>query len=173
MVRLLVLLIAIVLVLCAVIGMLWPWRKKTTEVKRMPRNMTGDEIRQRELELRDELDRAPFGEELARSVWNVLLTCAVDEGLVSNFHRDFCGQGLIRTAEGVKLCDLQDGGYLTGSPIAEWRTEAAFVAFFARQSDFTCSGWDAGEPVFASDDEWYRNNQRLTRERLEQLVKGT
>src|SRR5262245_38483769 len=86
-------------------------------------------VRANALALRDRLDHAPFGEALMRDVWQGLQGCAVDEGLVHSFHRDFCGHGLIRTADGVKLCDIQDGGYLTGTPIAAWQTEAAFVAF--------------------------------------------
>ena len=46
----------------------------------------------------------------------------------------------------------------------------AFVAFFARQSDFSMSGWDPGEPIFFSDDDWYRNNQRLTRAVMERYL---
>ncbi len=90
--------------------------------------------------------------------------------MIYDRHRDFCGQGLIRTSDGVMLCDVQDGGYLLGSPIAAWSSEAAFVGFFAEQSDFSCSGWDKASPVFASDDEWYRNNQRLTRAVLERFL---
>ena len=133
--------------------------------------MSGEEIvRANARRLRDELSHTLFGEVLARDVWRALMACPVGEGVVHSFHRDFCGQGLIRTEDGVKLCDIQDGGYSTGEPIAAWRTEAAFVAFFARQSDYTCSGWDATEPVFATDDEWYRNNQRLTRDLLQQFA---
>ena len=68
------------------------------------------------------------------------------------------------------LCDVQDGGAYFGQPIAEWKSEEDFVAFFASQSDFSMSGWDAGEPVFFTDDDWYRNNQRLTRAVLERYL---
>ena len=46
----------------------------------------------------------------------------------------------------------------------------SFVAFFARQSDYSCSGWDEGEPMFFTTDSWYRNNQRLTRAVLERYL---
>jgi hypothetical protein len=72
----------------------------------------------------------------------------------------------------VKLCDVQDGGHSCGEPIAQWYSEAEFVAFFARQSDYSCSGWDESEPVFFSDDSWYRNNQRLTRAVLRRFLKS-
>lgn len=128
---------------------------------------SGEErVRAHGLALRDRLSRTLFGPALSQAVWRRLMACPVGEGLVGEFHRDFCGHGLIRTPDGVKLCDIHDGGCGTGEPIANWDSEATFVAFFAAQSDFSCSGWDASEPVFATADEWYRNNQRLTREKL-------
>jgi hypothetical protein len=51
--------------------------------------------------------------------------------------------------------------------IAEWSDEATFVAFLARQSDWTCSGMEPAEPVFFTEDEWDRCNQRLMRQHLE------
>jgi hypothetical protein len=124
------------------------------------------------LVLRDELDSAQFGPVLAGRVWDRLMTCKVGEGLIHEFHRDFCGHGLIRTREGVKLCDIQDG-HDPGDAIAEWRSREDFVAFFAEQSDYSCSGWDERAPVFFSSDEWYRNNQRLTREKLLRFLGAT
>jgi len=135
--------------------------------------MSGEErVRAYGFVLRDALSRTLFGPALAQAVWRRLMACAVGGGLVGEFHRDFCGHGLIRTRDGVKLCDVHDGGHGTGEAIAHWTSEEAFVAFFATQSDFSCSGWDTSEPVFASDDEWYRNNQRLTREKLLAFVEG-
>ena len=163
----------IVLVLGLLGAVLWHVARRpvNAQERNMPATIGEDAIRARALALRDQLDRVPFGEDLARDVWGALMARPVGEGLVHSFHRDFCGQGLIRTVEGVKLCDIQDGGYLTGPPIAAWQSEEPFITFFARQTDFTCSGWDAAEPVFASDDEWYRGNQRLTRELLERFVR--
>jgi hypothetical protein len=121
------------------------------------------------LVLRDKLDRALFGPVLAEQVWDRLMTCPVGEGLIHEFHRDFCGHGLIRTQAGVKLCDILDG-YHPGEAIAEWRSRDEFVAFFAEQSDYSCSGWDEASPVFFTSDEWHRNNQRLTRKKLLRFV---
>lgn len=121
------------------------------------------------LVLRDRLDRAMFGSALAERVWRRLMACPVGEGLIHEFHRDFCGQGLIRTEQGVKLCDIQDGGH-PGEAIAEWHSREEFIAFFAEQSDYSCSGWDETSPVFFTSDDWYRNNQRLTREKLLRFV---
>ena len=135
--------------------------------------LSGEErVRAYGLVLRDRLSLSAFGPALAQAVWRRLMACPFGEGLVGEFHRDFCGHGLIRTADGVKLCDIHDGGYNTGEPIASWGSEESFVAFFAEQSDFSCSGWDASESVFATDDEWYRNNQRLTREKLQAFADG-
>jgi hypothetical protein len=59
-----------------------------------------------------------------------------------------------------------------GPPIAAFTDEAAFTAFLSRQSDFTCSGWDPGEPAFFTADAWARNNQRLTRAKLYRFLDG-
>lgn len=115
---------------------------------------------------RDHLDRAPFGEALARGTWRALMRCPPDDGLIHAAHRDYCGHGLLRTAQGAKLCGIEDG-CLARATIAEWTDEAAFVAFFARQSDWTCSGMEPAEPVFFTEDPWDRCNQRLLRRHLE------
>lgn len=128
-----------------------------------------DSARAYALVLRDRLDRVLFGPVLAGQVWDRLMTCKVGEGLIHEFHRDFCGHGLIRTEEGVKLCDIDDGWH-PGEAIAEWRSRDEFVAFFAEQSDYSCSGWDETSPVFFTEDEWHRNNQRLTRDKLLRFV---
>jgi hypothetical protein len=133
----------------------------------------GDEASRRAyaLQLRDRLDHALFGPVLAAEVWDRLMQHPVDRGLIHEFHRDFCGHGLIRTEAGIKLCDILDG-YHGGQAIAEWASKEEFVAFFAEQSDFSCSGWDETSPVFATHDEWHRNNQRLTREKLRRFLSG-
>jgi hypothetical protein len=117
------------------------------------------------------LDRTPFGEALARALWHRLQRCAVDEGLIHAHHRDHCGHGLLRTATGVKLCGIEDGVF-GGPAIAEWHDEDAFVAVFARQSDWTCSGMEPAEPVFLATSEWDRCNQRLMRRHLEAFLAG-
>lgn len=121
------------------------------------------------LVLRDKLDRALFGPVLAGQVWDRVMTRRVGEGLIHEFHRDYCGHGLIRTEDGIKLCDILDGHH-PGEAIAEWRSREDFVAFFAEQSDYSCSGWDETSPVFFTDDEWHRNNQRLTRTKLLRFI---
>jgi len=124
-------------------------------------NATEEEMDRRHAELRDRLSRKALGAELARRLWERLQKAGIGEGLIHQFHRDFCGHGLIRTEDGVILCDILDGSY-PGPPIATWATAEEFVEFLARQSDFSMSGWDPAEPVFFTEDHWYRNNQRLT-----------
>ncbi len=131
-----------------------------------------EEMARRAAGLRDRLSREPFGEARARALWRRLMSINDGEGLIAEFHRDYCGQGLIRRGDGVVLCDIFDGGGATGDVIAAWREEADFVAFFARQSDFSCSGWDIGEPVFFTEDAWYRNNQRLTARSIDRFAGG-
>lgn len=122
------------------------------------------------IELRDQLDRAPFGAELAHAVWQAVMRCPPNEGAILQFHRDYCGHGLIRTSAGIMLAEVQDGGMYFGPPILEWTDAADFVVFLARQSDYSCSGWDPAEPAFCTDDDWARNNQRLTRAGLERFL---
>lgn len=126
-------------------------------------------VRAYALVLRDKLDRALFGPVLAGQVWDRVTAHPVGEGLIHEFHRDYCGHGLIHTEAGIKLCEILDGHH-PGEAIAEWRSRASFVAFFAEQSDYACSGWDETSPVFFTDDEWHRNNQRLTRAKLLRFV---
>lgn len=135
-----------------------------------PRNATPEEIGRYARQLRDQLDRRPFGEALARDIWRKLMRTEVNEGVICERHRDFCGQGLIRTTSGVKLCDVHDAGQHYGETITQWVDEEAFVAFLAKQSDYSCSGWDKSEATFFTTDSWYRNNQRLTRAVLERFL---
>lgn len=136
----------------------------------LPSRQAGEEaVRAYALVLRDKLDRALFGPVLAGQVWDRVMTGPVGEGLIHEFHRDYCGHGLIRTDAGIKLCEILDGHH-PGEALAEWRSREDFVAFFAEQSDFSCSGWDETSPVFFTSDEWHRNNQRLTRKKLLRFV---
>lgn len=165
------------LALFVILLMLWVGIASTVRNRRralpMPdENRSEEDMRQVQEALRDALDRKPLGIALAQRVWDRLQAEEPGRGVIREHHRDFCGQGLIRTDDGVMLCDVYDGGYDFGKPIAEWKSHAAFVAFLSGQSDFTMSGWDPDEPVFFTQDEWYRNNQRLTRAVLERYLAG-
>ncbi len=133
---------------------------------------TPEDMDRRARELRDRLSHEPFGEARAAALWRRLASAKDGDGMILEFHRDFCGHGLIRKGGGIVLCDVFDGGCNTGDAIANWEREDEFVTFFARQSDFSCSGWDEGEPVFHSGDSWYRNNQRLTRAAIDRFLGG-
>ncbi|MBW6421182.1 hypothetical protein KX729_06980 [Rhizobium sp. XQZ8] len=155
-------------IIVAIVGRLswsiWKQRRNRNKPEWPPYpvvDATDEEMDRRHAELRDGLSRKALGAERARRLWHKLAEAEIGEGLIHQSHRDFCGHGLIRTQDGVILCDIQDGSY-PGTPIATWTTEAEFIDFFSRQSDFSMSGWDLGEPVFFTDDGWYRNNQRLT-----------
>jgi hypothetical protein len=135
-------------------------------------NASEEEMQRRHLECRDRLSLTPFGSRVARDLYQKLMACKPGSGLIHEFHRDYCGHGLIRTGASVTLREVQDGGHSVGEPIASWSSEADFVAFFSRQSDFTCSGWEPREPVFFTEDEWARNNQRLTSDIIGTFIKG-
>ena len=161
--------------LAIIVFVLWIAIRANIEARRNPHRVesttrTEAERRRIALSLRDALSRKPLGATLAEQLWRKLANEAPGNGVIYDYHRDFCGQGLIRTDDGVMLADVQDGGAYFGSPIAAWKTEEDFVAFLARQSDFSMSGWDAGEPAFFTEDDWYRNNQRLTRTVLERYL---
>ncbi|MCV9960996.1 hypothetical protein OIU34_03705 [Pararhizobium sp. BT-229] len=131
-----------------------------------------EEMQRRHFECRHRLSHATFGTQVARDLYRKLMTCEPGSGLIYEFHRDYCGHGLIRTGNAITLREIYDGGHTVGDPILSWDNEADFVAFFARQSDFTCSGWDPGEPVFFTDDSWAQNNQRLTSDVIRKFIKG-
>ena len=164
------------LIALAVIAyVLWIALRTNAETRGNPQSIDNstrsEEERRRVAEsLRDRLSRTPLGAALAEHLWNRLMQEAPGKGVIYDHHRDFCGQGLIRTTDGIMLADVQDGGVYFSPAIAEWMDEETFVAFFARQSDFSMSGWDAGEPIFFSEDDWYRNNQRLTRAVMERYL---
>lgn len=163
------------LALVVIAYVLWIAMRANAGARRNPERIESstrsEEERRRVMEaLRDRLSRAPLGTAFAERLWHRLMTEMPGSGVIYDHHRDFCGQGLIRTPEGVMLADVQDGGCYFGPALAEWATERDFVAFFARQSDFSMSGWDAGEPVFFTEDDWYRNNQRLTRAVMERYL---
>ncbi|WEZ83097.1 hypothetical protein P6U16_19750 [Rhizobium sp. 32-5/1] len=148
-----------------------PSKGLPAEERQIP-DMTDDGPSPRSIMLRNQLSTLPYGDELARRLWLRLMAQKPRDGLVHEFHKEFCGHGLIHMGNGVMLADIYDGGHSTGEPIARWTSEAEFVAFFSRQSDFSCSGWDENEPVFFTSDDWYRNNQRLTRSAIDRFLNG-
>lgn len=169
-------LIGLILMVWVLGAVLWSMRagKRQSQTKWPPYpviNASEEEMQRRHLECRDRLSHTAYGVAAARSLWQKLMTCEPGTGLIHEFHRDYCGHGLIRTGNTITLREIYDG-YSTGDPMAEWQTQADFVAFFSRQSDFSCSGFDPREPVFFTDDRWSQNNQRLTWEVIRKFVDG-
>jgi hypothetical protein len=163
------------LALAVIAYVLWIALRANAEARRNPQDTestarTEEERHRIAVSLRDRLSREPLGTPLAERLWHRLEKETPNGGVIYDRHRDFCGQGLIRTPDGVMLADVQDGGSYFGPAIADWTAKEDFVAFFARQSDFSMSGWDAGEPVFFTEDDWYRDNQRLTRAVMERYL---
>lgn len=108
-------------------------------------------------------DRTLYGERLANAVAD-----ALDRGVaIAHGHRDYCGMGLVRRAEGYVHAPVFDGEVLDGDVQdgETFATRAAFVAWLAAQSDESLSGRDAP----ASFD---YDNQRITRARLIEAIGG-
>ena len=120
------------------------------------------------------LGRKPFGENLAESLAAMLCYKAAnrrypDDGIY-NHHRDYCGHGLMFFDEAFHLIEVQDGRPRESKILASWRDGAEFVAFWARQSDYSCSGADPDAGPLYSPQRSNRNNQRITRQRIEAFV---
>ena len=76
-------------------------------------------------------------------------------------HRDYCGTGLTWYTGNFLYGHVYDG--LVGSPaIKEFKNEREFVTWLGEQTDESLSG--------ADEDQFYRNNQRLTVNRLFEFV---
>ncbi len=115
-------------------------------------------------------DPTPFGEALARRLWRAVRRA--EYGLIPHGHRDYCGHGLVACGDGIGLYRIQDGWTAGQPPFAQWDTEQAFVAFWARQSNNSVNGHDPAEPVFFTEDDWDRGNQRLIRQVLERCLEA-
>jgi hypothetical protein len=113
----------------------------------------------------------PYGQELAAAVAERLLAGRV----LAHSHREYGGVGL-QLLEGVfVLSEVFDGQLLTPTQAAQARQQGQVVEFqtFAGRDEFVA--WLSGQ----SDDalsgreharEWLRDNQRLTRSRLQAFV---
>ena len=106
------------------------------------------------------LNREPFGEDLATRVAKRLETQNLNYS-----HQFYCGHGLFLHDNVFELWELQEGypDERAGSKkIMEWRTQKTFVAWLAKQSDYSLSGADPDHEMF-EETEFMRNNQRITR----------
>ncbi|WP_424812084.1 hypothetical protein [Roseococcus sp. YIM B11640] len=115
-------------------------------------------------------DRSPFGEAFAERMWEHVRRNRYEDGILPEGHRDYCGHGLVKQGRGVALCTVYDGMPRIEAPLASWDDEGEFVAFWSRQSNWSVNGFDRNEPLFFTEDEWARANQRLTREAILRVI---
>lgn len=113
-------------------------------------------------------ENIPFGEALAGAVWDKLRRSKDGWGIAYG-HPYYCGHGLVRKKADVALVIVEDGR--AAKTLKAWSKKADFVDFWAPLTDFVCGGADPANALFYTADDWERNNQRMTRERLEEFVK--
>jgi len=110
-------------------------------------------------ELIENLSREKYGVDLARLVAGYLR----NHRSICNQHRDYCGVGLFFHDTGnFTISYVMDG--FCDTTIHDFQNEDAFIEWLSVQSDYTMSGVD--------DDlgDFYLNNQRITREKLESYI---
>jgi len=116
---------------------------------------------QQELERRRQLprDTTPYGPALAGQVADALR--------VGHFlgygHRDYCGFGLEYAAGEYRYGAIWEGGL---EPHQTFASRESFVGWLARQSDAALAQLDKPDP-------WLWDNQVLTRQRLQEFVRGS
>lgn len=110
-------------------------------------------------EIIESLSREEYGVDLARRVAGYLR----NNRSISNEHRDYCGVGLFFHNTGnFTVSYVMDG--FCDTTIRDFQNEDAFVEWLSVQSDYTMSG------VNDNLDDFYLNNQRITREKLEGYI---
>lgn len=115
------------------------------------------------------LSREKFGTDLSSLVAEKLQSDDGERGLW-NVHRDYCGHGLIYRDSQIRLITVQDGHATEGKLLKAWDNADAFVAWLARQSDYSMSGADESEADLLPSSSSNLNNQRITRVRLRDYV---
>jgi hypothetical protein len=116
-----------------------------------------------ECDLPVEIDKRPFGRELAERVADYLQRWQE----IAYSHAYYCGMGLFHDDGEFAYADVSDSG------VGVWRgvfqvfpDREAFVAWLARQSDDSLFGHEEADP-------FYRGNQRISRQRLEGHLDGS
>lgn len=104
-------------------------------------------------------DKGVYGADLAGRVADHL----VNVGSIRYAHKEYCGMGLGYQNGKFVYAEVNDGSLEEDCPAASFTHREAFVTWLAAQSDETLSGRE-------KDDGWYPNNQRITRERLENCL---
>ncbi len=98
----------------------------------------------------------PFGRQLAEQV-----AAALEHGALCYSHRDYCGMGLEKNANGNYVYAAVWDGWL--QPVHTFTTREAFVQWLAVQSDASLSRVNEA-------DTWVWNNQVINQQRLEEFV---
>ncbi|MBK1855333.1 hypothetical protein JO972_10215 [Verrucomicrobiaceae bacterium 5K15] len=115
------------------------------------------------------LSRTEIGEQLAARVAAQLVADNGQAGIWQS-HQSYCGHGLVFADGKICLVSVHDGDVLYGPRLLEWQQPDTFVIWLSRQSDFTLSGADRSVPELFTKSRFRRNNQRLTRAKLEHYV---
>ena len=68
------------------------------------------------------------------------------------------------------LVEVQDGWPEESEILATWEAEDEFVELLANLSDFICSGADADATLFYTDSPRTLNNQRITKQWLQEYA---
>lgn len=112
-------------------------------------------LTEKELTLYKELDKTPYGIELAQQVINKLISNPGEDNGLYFFHRDYCGLGIFYVNKEFLLADVSDGWGINKT-IALSSSQTDFVDWLSQENDQSMSLY--GEQF---------NNQTITRIRLE------
>lgn len=107
-------------------------------------------------------DRA---ERVAKYLDNVYREASDFAGLI-HVHRDYCGHGLFRDAQGYFLARSTDGYPTTTLYLTQERAD--FIAWLAARTDEEMSGEDGG--LFGQANAGPVGNQRLSRGKIDGLL---
>lgn len=114
--------------------------------------------------LLDALDKTAVGQSVAQAVAD----CLAEGRVLAYRHRDYCGHGLVCEDGLYKVVSVHDFGYYRD--IAVFTAQSDFVSYLARQSDWSLSGACPAEELLYTEDTFQLNNQRLTRQRLQDFL---
>ena len=127
--------------------------------------------------------KEPFGVELMAAVAERLMKEGHDgwNGGLYYIHRDYCGHGLNFSTRGYDQADRDESrkvfnlqvvidGHFSGQKVGYWERKEDFIKFWARQSDYSCSGYDKYTRLFYEHEEFIRGNQRINKNRLQEYV---
>ncbi|MBU0955076.1 MAG: hypothetical protein KKI09_06585 [Spirochaetes bacterium] len=114
---------------------------------------------------------------LSKELYGEKLAAQVTKKLKSSYqvcysHKEYCGIGLAYNNGTYYISRVYDGMPDTRTPtIYQTSSEQEFVRFLSEQSDYSMSGTMSGSILFEAK-EFFKNNQRITREMLEKFVAG-